>query len=164
MQQLTGAFTDDLSTFTAQKATITDLNTSGHTPGRGRILPLAAQPTITRPWTIYGFTVQGHGFLAVGAGVQPYGRLGKLLAGLLFGGTFGAERCHIYTAAEHTQPARALGRHPGPIVSARINCERHGLAADQQRLLLRIIAIAAAPGHAPRRPIGDWPMAHARAS
>ena len=60
---------------------------TGWSTGAQSIIVLNSQPSITRPWTIYGFGIQGQG--AIGGGGGPrYGLLGKLYAALLFGGSW----------------------------------------------------------------------------
>lgn len=60
----------------------------GWTNGAQTIGRITSQATISKPWTIYGWSIQGQGLLfARNLGVQCYGRLGKLLAALIVRGS-----------------------------------------------------------------------------
>lgn len=62
-------------------------NASGWSTGDQNLLPVSSQPTITRPWTILGWSITFSGFLlSLSTGVIA-GRLGKLYGGLIFGGS-----------------------------------------------------------------------------
>lgn len=93
MQQLNGAF-PTVPQGSAQPVCLTDLNSppggNGYTTGKQAIAVLTAQPTLARPWTVYAWGVQGYGALANNTigGPMSYGRLGRLLASIMFGGTF----------------------------------------------------------------------------
>lgn len=76
-----------------QAAVLQDLNSpagsNGWTAGARSIAPLTAQPTIARPWTIYGWGIQAYGYIVNNTqGARFWGRFGKLLASIMFGGTF----------------------------------------------------------------------------
>lgn len=106
MQRLEGQFAGDEITSTGfNTATLAD-NVAGvvtYSAGRMRTAAISTQPTIARPWTIYGFGVQGKGALVLG-GLAASGLLGKLQAALLIGGTFTPTKAMAFTPP----PQRAL--------------------------------------------------------
>lgn len=61
----------------------------GLTQGGYTIVPLSAQPTLSRPWTIMGWALQAKGVLVRkiqgGTLAPPYGQLGKVYASLMVG-------------------------------------------------------------------------------
>lgn len=59
---------------------------TGWTTGQMSIAILSAQPTIARPWTVYGFGMHGRG--ALGTGGINRGLLGRLYGAIMFGGTY----------------------------------------------------------------------------
>lgn len=93
MKQLSGAF-PTVPEGSAQPACLADVNSpvggNGYTLGKQAIALVTAQPTIVKPWTVYAWGVQGYGALANNTigGPMSYGRLGRLLASIMFGGTF----------------------------------------------------------------------------
>ena len=91
MQQLTGQFTPGAITGIGgfQLANLSDNETGVQTWSKGAqsVASVGAQPTIIKPWTIYGFAMQGHG-AHVSGGLPVYGHLGALFGALLTGGTF----------------------------------------------------------------------------
>lgn len=90
MHQLDGQFPPQASTgFGSNLPGVLADNSSGGTgwsSGRQSIAVVSSQPTIVKPWTVYGFGVQGQGVF--GRGTPTYGLLGKLFTALLFGGTY----------------------------------------------------------------------------
>lgn len=90
MLQLNGAFpvTAITNQSTTDKSVLVDnlAGGTGWTTGQQSLAVLTSQPTLARPWTIYGFGVHGRG--ALGTGGANHGLLGKLYAALLFGGTY----------------------------------------------------------------------------
>lgn len=63
-------------------------NNASWSSGAYRLLRLDAQPTLARPWTVYGWGIQFKGFFFAPAGSsQAYGKLGTVLASLIIGGS-----------------------------------------------------------------------------
>lgn len=90
MATIDGAFPDVIGTGQAFLAALGDIANTGWTVGRQVILPVPVQPSLAAPWSVNGFGIQGKGVLVPSSNTQPYGELGKLYGGLLFGGTFGS--------------------------------------------------------------------------
>lgn len=88
MQQLAGQFPVSVSPATLIDTSPTS-TVASWTAGRQSIAVATSQPTIVRPWTIYGWSIQGFGYLLPAVAGHPVqGKLGKLMGAIMFGGTF----------------------------------------------------------------------------
>lgn len=92
MKQLQGQIPDlNPGTFSYGTLAIGDfVSTTGASWSNGsyRLLQLSAQPTLSRPWTIYGWGIQAKAFLFTVSGAGPvFGKLGAFYASLIVGGS-----------------------------------------------------------------------------
>lgn len=91
MQQISGALPGQPeSTFSQVIGDFVSTNGASWSKGASLIQPLTAQPTLSRPWTVYGWGLQGKGLLfqpALGGQFPAFGKLGSLFAALLVGGS-----------------------------------------------------------------------------
>jgi len=71
----------------------------GRSTGVQTLLPITAQPTITSPWTILGWSITLSMWLFPMAGPAPGGVLGKLFGGLILGGSVTPETNAAFQAS-----------------------------------------------------------------
>ena len=115
MQQLQGGFPDDALANAALKATVFDIAATGWSTGARRIIPISVQPTLARPWTIYGFAMQGQGVLISTASLSPFGALGKVYGAPLFSGTSGAAQAPFTQPTSSSSPSAFLEPDPSSL-------------------------------------------------
>jgi hypothetical protein len=89
LQQLTGTFPllDAVALPGQPKGALADTASQGlsaaWTNGVFTTLPIPDQPTLVSPWTVYAVAFQAKGVLQPTGGTARFGRLGRLLAGVI---------------------------------------------------------------------------------
>lgn len=86
-QRTSGTFLPGFGTNEVLADVLTIAGGGGYSPGKTRVQQLSNSPSLVKPWTVYGWTMEirlGYQFTTSGvAPGSPFGRMGDLWGGLL---------------------------------------------------------------------------------